>query len=353
MKGDKDMVTLGGDCHKRNHMLMAVDENGRRLSELRVAATEQGHMDALAWARQWPERRWALENCRQLSRLLERDLLRAGEAVLQVSPKLMGTARRSGREAGKSDSIDALAVARAALREVHLPMAQLEGRARELKLLVDHREDLVGERTRVQNRLLWHLHELEPGFQIPPRGLLRAVVLAEVRRRLKRHCGLVAELASDLLGRLLELTKSVKQLQRRIEALAAELAPSLLRLPGCGALSAAKLVAETADVRRFHSSAAFAMHNGTAPIPVASGNRQRHRLNRGGNRQLNAALHRIAITQIRLGGEAKAYVARRISHGNTKPEAIRALRRQLSDEVYRRLRQDSIEPVSETAAAAA
>ncbi len=347
------MVTLGGDCHKRNHMLMAVDENGRPLSELRVAATEQGHRDALAWARQWPERRWALENCRQLSRRLERDLLTAGEAVLQVSPKLMGTARRSGREAGKSDSIDALAVARAALREVHLPVAQLEGRARELKLLVDHREDLVGERTRVQNRLLWHLHELEPGFQVPPRGLLRAVVQADVRRRLKRHRGLVAELASDLVGRLLELTKSVQQLQRRIEALAAELAPSLLRLPGCGGLSAAKLVAETADVRRFHSSAAFAMHNGTAPIPVASGNQQRHRLNRGGNRQLNAALHRIAITQIRLGGEARAYVARRISRGNTKAEAIRALRRQLSDEVYRRLRQDSIEPLSMPTAAAA
>jgi transposase len=347
------MVTLGGDCHKRNHMLVAVDENGRPQGELRVAATTGGHMEALAWARQWPERRWALENCRHLSRGLERDLLTAGEAVVQVSPKLMGTARRSGREPGKSDSIDAVAVARAALRERHLPVAQLEGRARELKLLVDHREDLVGERTRIQNRLLWHLHELEPGLTLPPRGLVRQVVLADVQARLQRHRGTVAEIARDLVVLLLALTKSVKELQRRIAALASELAPSLLRLRGCGALSAAKLVAETADVRRFRSPAAFAMHNGTAPIPVSSGNQHRHRLNRGGNRQLNAALHRIAITQLRLGGEAKVYVARRLSNGNTKTEAIRALRRQLSDEVYRRLRLDTYEPVASPNAMAA
>ena len=132
-----------------------------------------------------------------------------------------------------------------------------------------------------------------------------------------------------------------------------ELAPHLLSLPGCAALSAAKLVAETADVSRFHSSAAFAMHNGTAPIPVWSGNHERHRLNRGGNRQLNVALHRIAITQIRLGGAASDYIARRLSMGNSKTEAIRALRRQISDEVYRRLRRDYSERAAAPGAVAA
>ncbi len=337
------MVTFGGDSHKRTHTLVAVDENGRQLGERTVAATPSGHMDALGWAGQWPQRRWALENCRHLSRVLERDLLSAGESVVQVSPKLMGSARRSGRELGKSDPIDALAVARAALREPHLPVAQLEGKSREVKLLVDHREDLVGERTRIQNRLLWHLHELEPGYQVVAGGLLRVVVLAEVSRRLESHTGVVAEIAQELVARLAELTQSVKRLQRRIETLMRELAPHLLSLPGCAALSAAKLVAETADVSRFRSSAAFAMHNGTAPIPVWSGNQERHRLNRGGNRQLNVALHRIAITQMRLGGAAATYVARRLAMGNTKTESIRALRRQISDEVYRRLRQDHIE----------
>src|SRR5579862_8008650 len=334
------MVTFGGDSHKRTHTLVVVDQNGRQLGECTVAATPSGHLQALGWARQWPERQWALENCRHLSRGLERDPLSSGEAVIQVSPKLMGSARRSGREPGKSDPIDALAVARAALREPHLPVAQLEGKSREVKLLVDHREDLVGERTRIQNRLLWHLHELEPGYQVVAGGLLRAVVLADIQSRLESHSGVVAEIARELVGRLAELTQSVKRLQRRIEALMLELAPSLLSLPGCAGLSAAKLLAETADISRFRSSSAFAMHNGTAPIPVWSGNHERHRLNRGGNRQLNVALHRIAVTQMRLGGSASAYIARRLSMGNTKTEAIRALRRQISDEVYRRLRQD-------------
>ena len=337
------MVTLGTDSHKQSHTLVAVDENGWQLGELRVAATPTGHVAALAWARRWTARRWAMENCRQLSRGLERDLLAAGEQVLQVSPKLMGIARRSGRQPGKSDPIDALAVARVALREPNLPVARLEGRSRDVKLLVDHREDLIGERTRIQNRLLWLLHELEPGFEIAPGGLTRRAVLNEVACRLERHEGVVVEIARELVRRLAELTTSVNRLQSRIEVLAAELAPGLLRLPGCAGLTAAKLMAETAGVQRFSSSAAFAMHNGTAPIPVWSGNQERHRLNRGGNRQLNAALHRIAITQLRLGGEGHAYVAKRISIGNTKTEAIRALRRRLSDEVYRRLRLDDLE----------
>ena len=347
------MVTLGTDSHKQSHTVVAVDEQGMQLAELRVSATALGHREALSWARQWPQRRWAMENCRQLSRGLERDLLRAGEKVLLVSPKLMGSSRRSGRQPGKSDPIDALAVARVALRELSLPVAHLEGRSRELKLLVDHREDLVGERTRIQNRLLWHLHELEPGFVVASGALTRRAVQVKVSRRLDLHQGVVAEIARDLVQRLVELTLAVNQLQRRIETQAAELTPSLLRLAGCGGLTAAKLLAETADVRRFHSSSAFAAHNGTAPIPVWSGNVQRHRLNRGGNRQLNAALHRIAITQLRLGGEARAYVARRTSLGNSKTEAIRALRRQLSDEVYQLLRLDASDRSHATRAAAA
>lgn len=335
------MVTLGGDSHKRSHTLVAVDANGRRLGELTVAASAAGHLEALAWGQQWPERRWALENCRHLSRALERDLVSAGEAVLQVSPRLMASARRWGREQGKSDPIDALAAARAALREQHLPVAQLEGQSRDLKLLVDHREDLIGERTRIQNRLHWLLHDLDSEFEVGPRSLLRGVVQRATLRRLDGQPGVLAEIARELVERLVELTKMVNQLQRRIEAMAREVAPSLLRLPGCAGLTAAKLLAESGDVRRFHSSAAFARHNGTAPIPVWSGNQERHRLNRGGNRQLNAGLHRIAITQLRLGGEAKTFVARRMSLGNTKREAIRALRRHLSNEVYRRLREDS------------
>jgi transposase len=163
------MVTLGTDAHKRSHTVVAADEQGRQVGQLTVSATPAGHLAALRWASRWPKRCWAIEDCRHLSRRLERDLLAASERVVRVPPKLMAAARRGARTRGKSDPIDALAVARAALREPGLPVACLDGPERAVRLLVDHREDLVAERTRIQQRLRWHLHELEPGWEIPPR----------------------------------------------------------------------------------------------------------------------------------------------------------------------------------------
>ncbi len=347
------MVTLGSDSHKRTHTLVAVDGNGRQLGSRTVAATSAGHLEGLRWAQQWPERKWALEDCRHLSRRLEADLLAAGEAVQRVPPKLMAGARQGGRELGKSDPIDALAVARAALREPGLPVAQLDGRSREVKLLLDHREDLVADRTRMQNRLRWHLHELEPGYEIGAGTLDRRGVLESVTALLSKREGVVAEIASELVERIGEVTASINQLERRISAMVAELASSLLALEGCAGLTAAKIVGETADVSRFGSRGAYAMNNGTAPIPVWSGNRSRFRLNRGGNRQLNAAMHRIAVTQIRLSGRGRVYLEQRMAAGNTKTEALRALRRRISDEVYRRLWQDHFARSARPAAVAA
>lgn len=347
------MVTLGSDSHKRTHTVVAVDLNGRQLASRTVLATSPGHLEVLRWASQWPERRWALEDCRQLSRRLEADLLAAGEAVVRVPPKMMAGSRRSVRERGKSDPIDALAVARTALREANLPVAQLEGRSREVKQLLDHREDLVTERTRMQNRLRWHLHELEPGYEIAPRTLDRTPVLAAIRSRLIKHEGVTAEIARELVDRIAELTSRVNQLERRISSLVAELAPSLLSLQGCGGLTAAKIVGETADVSRFRSRGAYAMNNGTAPIPAWSGNHTRFRLNRGGNRQLNAAMHRIAVTQLRRQGRGYDYLQQRMAAGKSKTEALRSLRRRISDEVYRRLWQDHLASAARPSTAAA
>lgn len=159
------MVVFGVDAHKRSHTLVAADPGGVELGTLTVAATPQGHLKAVKWAAQWGEfRRWAVEDCRDLTRRLEKDLLAAGEHVVRVPPKMMSGARKSARTRGKSDPIDALAVARAALREPGLPTAQLDGPSREVKLLVDYREGLIHERTAAQNRLRWRLHELEPGY---------------------------------------------------------------------------------------------------------------------------------------------------------------------------------------------
>jgi transposase len=333
------MIIIGVDSHKRTHTVVAADPTGRKLAEKTVVATGAGHLELVRWAARFPERSWALEDCRHLSRRLSTDLLVAGEAVIRVPPKLMAGARRSSREPGKSDPIDALAVARAALRE-DLPAATLDGPEREIRLLVDHREDLVAERTRAQNRLRWHLHELDPGHEPVARGLDRSIVLAALERDLAEVPGTVARIARELVARIRELTATINDLEREIGRLVAELAPSLLALAGCGSLSAAKLVGETMGIGRFRSAAAFARHNGTAPLPVWSGNTERHRLSRTGNRQLNVAIHRIAITQMRIDDRGRAYVDHRRTMGNTKTEAIRALRRRISDEVFRRMLHD-------------
>jgi transposase len=333
------MVILGADLHKRWHTAVAVDEQGRRLAEKTVPATPEGHLELRAWAAAQGEHRWGLEDCRHLSRRLEADLLRAGELVVRVPPKLMAGQRRSVREPGKSDPIDALAVARAALANPGLPVASLDGPERDVRLLVDHRDDLVAERTRDIARLRWHLHEL--GVEEPTgRSLDRARTQGALARALAGAPGTVARIARTLLGRVSASSATIRELEREIEGLVTVLAPGLLALPGCGPLTAAKIVGECAGVRRFHSAAAFARHNGTAPVPVWSGNQERHRLSRGGNRQLNLALHRIAITQMRIDERGRAYIERRREAGDTKSEAIRALRRRISDEVYRRLSAD-------------
>ena len=345
------MVVLGADLHKRSHTIVVIDETGRKLAEKTISATDEGHLDLRRWAAQWPDRRWGLEDCRHLSRRLDAELVRAGESVVRVSPKLMAGARRSGREPGKSDPIDALAVARAVLREPDLPVATLDGPDREVRLLVDHREDLVGERTRHEQRLRWFLVELaiaEPA----PRSLGRLVVQAALATALAGRTEPVARFARDLLARIIELSTTIRALEREIETLARALAPTLLDLPGCGALTAAKIIGEAAGISRFRSKEAFARHNGSAPVPVWSGNVVRHRLNRGGNRQLNAALHRIAITQIRLDGPGRAYLEHRQAAGDTRTEAIRALRRRISDAVFRRLQADEVARSTDLAAAA-
>jgi transposase len=335
------MVVLGVDAHKRTHTVVAADELGRKLAEKTVATTSDGHLEALQWAAQWPERSWAIEDCRHLTRRLESDLLVAGEAVVRVPTRLMAGARRGGRERGKSDPIDALAVARAALREPGLPVARLDGESRELRLLVDHRDDLVVERTRIQSRLRWHLHELFPELQIPPKALRRQHVLNSLEAQLAGVEGTVARIARELVVRCRELTLRANELEREIGRIVKRLAPSLLAMAGCGVLSAAKIVGEVAGADRFRSKAAFARWNGTAPIPVWSGNPGPQRLNRGGNRQVNAALHRIGITQWRgVGSQGRAFVERRMGNGDTKTEALRLLRRRLSDEVMRRLLAD-------------
>jgi transposase len=188
--------------------------------------------------------------------------------------------------------------------------------------------------------LRWHLHELSPELHVRPRGLRATSNLDKVASALDGIEGLVAELARDLLDRCRQLNERISVLERRIRPLVRDLAPTLLAVPGCGILGAAKILGETGRASRFKSRHAFARFNGTAPVPVWSANTEKVRLSRGGNRQINTALHLIAVTQLRGVGPGKAYVAKRIAAGDDKTEAVRLLRRRLSDAVYRAMLAD-------------
>jgi transposase len=200
------------------------------------------------------------------------------------------------------------------------------GPDRRVRLLVDHREDLLAERTRAVNRLRWHLHELDPEWDPPSRSLDRASALNRITHRLADMSGTVARLAAAIIERCRQLTTEIDALEAEIRTLTERLAPALIAIPGCASLTAAKLLGQTAGVLRFRSAAAYARHNGTAPLPVWSSNRPRHRLSRTGNRHLNAALHRIAMTQTRCHPPARELIARRKASGDGGLEAPRILK---------------------------
>lgn len=337
------MIVIGADPHKSSHTAAAVDlATGELRSSETVAAKVPGLEALLLWGREIDsERVWAIEDCRHVSGNLERFLVVHGERVVRVPPKLMAGARASERQRGKSDPIDAQAVARAALREGldTLPCAFLDQEAMDIKLWLDHRQNLVGEHTDLCQRLRWHLHDLWPDFHIPEGALDRLVWIERVARRLQRAEQTVrVQVAREQVRRLRELTKRRNEIERDIAALVKEKNPQLLEIPGCGSLTAAKLIAETAGAKRFGSDAKFARMAGVAPIPVSSGRKDRQRLDRGGNRQLNCALHRIAVTQGRVHEPARRYLARKQAEGKSRMEALRCLKRQLARTVLRALR---------------
>jgi transposase len=337
------MIVIGADIYKRNHTLVAVRAgSGELIGEIEIAATETGHRQALHWARELGEERvWALEDCRHVSRRLEEALLGAGERALRVPPRLTGSSRRTERPVGKSDRIDALAVARVVVREGpdRFPAAFLDERAMEIRLLADHRANLIAERTRAQNRLRWHLLDLCPELEakLPAGSLDRAVHLRAISKRLEGIESVRARVARELAERVSVLAREAKRLEAEIAELIKAHRPALLEETGCGPLSAAILIGHTAGAERFASDAQFARMAGVAPIPASSGKTQRHRLHRGGDRQLNYARHVIALARSRLDPETRAYLDRKKAEGKSHREAMRCLKRHLARRFHRLL----------------
>lgn len=284
------MIIIGIDAHKASHTLVAIDDSGRKIASRTVPATSPGHLQAIRWAngRFGAEVRWAVEDCRGVTRRLEADLIGAGTQVVRVPAKVMARTRSAGRSVGKSDPIDALAVAEAALRNPTLPVAIRDDASRALKLLTDRRERLIEQRVATNNRLLWRLHELDPEFRVGPGDLTHRIHRASTMEFLDSHPGLIAELGRAVLADITRLSEEAAQLERRIAADVRARAPHLLSVPGCGNLSAARIVAETAGVHRFRSEAAFARFAGVAPTPSMSGTTEgRVRYFKSGNRRVS------------------------------------------------------------------
>src|ERR1039458_8461362 len=310
------MIVIGVDTHKRSHTLVAVDAaTGGVLGERTIVANDDGALVALRLlAALGEDRVWAIEDCRHVSGRLERALVAAGERVIRIPPALTANARRSAREPGKSDRIDALAVAHTAVREglERFPAAFLDEQAMEIRLLCDYRDQLVAERTRA-NTLRWHLLSLDPELEasLRPSALQGPRIRAKVARRLaKLGDSAQPRIAKALLRRINEITRNELELRAEMNTLIAAHSPQLLAEHGCGTITAAILIGHTAGAERFPTDASFARHTGTAPIPASAGNTTRHRLHRGGERQLNRALHMIALSRARTDPLTRAYLGR-------------------------------------------
>jgi transposase len=315
----------------------------RAHGELTTPARHASFGKLLRWARKLgPERVWAIEDCRHVSGRIERALVAAGERVIRIPPAMTATSRRVQRRAGKSDPIDATAVALAALREgvERFPAAFLDEQAMEIRLVHDHRDQLIAERTRLINRLRWQLLAIDPELEarLQPRAFEQDRVRASVLRRLARLAdGARVRIAREQLKRVSQITRQARELEAELKLLTSAHSPQLLAEPGCGPITAALLIGHTAGAERFPTDSSFARHAGVAPIPASSGNTTRHRLHRGGDRQLNRALHTIALSRARNHPPTRAYLDRKVAEGKTKREALRCLKRHLARHFWKLL----------------
>lgn len=335
------MNAIGIDTHKASLVACAIDALGAPLAERTFRNDPAGHAEVLAWARRVaPAAVVGVEGSSTFGAALARFLVGAGVGVREVPPHLTRRGRTGSRRPGKSDPGDALVIARVTARESDLPPVRLADRSRDIGLLLNAREALVTEATRTRNRLHAHLLVIVAGYGERVDRLVSSSALERAARLLRGQSGIEAELARELIAQLRRLARRIERLTVRLTALVG--ADPLLRMPGVGILTAARLRAETGDVSRFRSPDAFAALAGVAPIPASSGQIQRVRLSRGGNRQLNRALYTIALTQLWHHPPAKAYIERKRTEGKTWREAMRCLKRQLVRTVFRLLQEGQL-----------
>ena len=353
------MLTIGVDAHKQVNTAVAIDDSGREVGRWGGANGVEGWRQLRLWGAELGEScRWGIEGAWNLGRGLAQHLVEVGEEVYEVNPRWTTEGRRRARKTEKSDRLDARAVALYVWREGEsLPPVSADDETTTLDLLVTERDDLISEATRLRNQLHQLLLQLDPCYreEIPNLTSKRGVsaVLAyetdEQRPLQQGRAGVVRRLAQ----RLRLVLEQEQALTREIERLAAPRFAPLTRICGVSLLTAGALAGILGPGRRFESDAQLAAYAGVAPLEASSAERVRHRLDRGGNRRLNAILYRIAITQARCSPEARAYLARRVGEGKTKREALRALKRFIVRAIWRRWRECLANPTAAPASLAA
>lgn len=332
----------GVDSHKDLLVAAVVNELGRARDVETFVNNAAGHARLIAWvgARHGLVR-VGVECSGSYGRQAALAFQDAGLAVVEVPPHLTARDRRKHRQAGKNDEQDAVVIARIVAREDDLPPIRPHGLSDDLAALVSYRDHLVADRTRTANRTHALLGQIRPGYAAHCPRLTTKKALRAARRLVEADTTVSARLVCAQLERLEVLDTEIRARKRELEALVATSGTSLTRLCGVGTVVAARILGEVGDPGRFGTRHKFARTNGTAPVPASSGRTQRHRLNRGGNRQLNRAIHTIALTQIRHHPDARAYYDRKRKENKTVAEALRCLKRRVSDAVYRCLQEDA------------
>ena len=336
------MVLIGIDPHKATHTAVVIDESEHELARVRVTANKRQVSALLEFADSYRPRRWAIESAGGLGFLLAQQLVRAGEDVVDVPATLAARVRLLGSGRGsKSDPNDALSTAIAALRDLHLRTVFVEDHSMVLRLLADRHQDLTALRTQAVCRLHALIAALAPG------GVQQRISADGAASRLRSiHPSNAVEaqrkeMALDLVADVRRLDKSLAEVKKRTTAAVAASGTNVTEVYGVGPIVAALLIGHTGDITRFPTKNHYASYNGTAPIEASSGKVVRHRLNQRGNRQLNHALHMAAVTQLRRDTPGRTYYLTKIEDGKSPKEARRALKRKISDAVFRQLREDA------------
>ena len=336
-------VLIGVDPHKTSLAVAVVEEDTGELFERASFAQDRTGLRTLErWAKRFPERRWAVENAGGLGRHLAVRLAGSGESVVDVPPKLSARVRvLSTGNARKNDELDALATALAASRNERLAQVDPEAASEALRLLSERREALVAERTRALNRLHGLLRDLLPGGVARTLSADRAARILRGIRPQGASARLRRRLASEVLRDVRTLDRKIADLNERIEAEVEASGTTLTQIFGVGPILAARIIGTVGSVERFPTKAHFASYSGTAPLETSSGEVVRHRLSLAGNRKLNYALHMVATCQARSDVRGSTYYRKKIAEGKSRKEALRCLKRRVSDAVFRSLSTDS------------